>query len=374
VLPQCGTLFDLEYAILDSADYGECVLTYFCPVDESTRPIAGLYYDRGADESRPDVPMPSGVSIRDALGAAAGSSLWFFYGMDYEWRHTVRILETTRLDEEFPRRLLAGERAFPPFNCLSPDEYLACVEYATTGRRPEGYPPRIGELKRWHPERFDLSREKRSFDRGAFITITKEELERRSALTRAKDEFLCLLRGRAVDAFGKALIETVLARGSRSPWRTLVACPSCAGAGHVPTSVEGWIDAETSTAAWRCPRCASGGTISDEGGEPVRLPDVEDLIAGGDVVDIFVGRDEFMELARCEMPFGEAEGLLRAAELTERGIRIVGSAERMGTLQMFVEDHLADWACGNNVVTREREQRLERVADLLEAALSQVAP
>ena len=77
------------------------------------------------------------------------------------WEHDVRVVDFGKdWPEDFGRKLLAGERAFPPEDCGGTGGYEECVEVALRKKKD---PERLRWLERWHPEKFDFKETKRLF-------------------------------------------------------------------------------------------------------------------------------------------------------------------------------------------------------------------
>jgi hypothetical protein len=74
---------------------------------------------------------------------------------------------TVELDEEFPRVLLAGTRAFPHEDCGGIGGYERCAKFVLTGEDEWDEGDSLGEwLDGWRPEKFDLEAVKEKFDKG----------------------------------------------------------------------------------------------------------------------------------------------------------------------------------------------------------------
>lgn len=146
---------DLHEAIQDACGWRNCHLFQF--MDSKGRVLAELPGDEG-DETGPDAME---TLIAGAFGNRKGKVLKYIYDLGDFWEHEVKCIGVdTDWPEAFGRRLLAGERAFPPEDSGGVGGYLHCVKIAT-GKRKD--PERLKWLEGWHPEKFDFKETERLF-------------------------------------------------------------------------------------------------------------------------------------------------------------------------------------------------------------------
>jgi hypothetical protein len=145
-------------AIQRGCGWGECHLFAF--QDDSGEVIAE---SPGSDESErgPDARKEKLLSYFGPEGQASRSCM-YLYDFGDCWEHAVELLRTVDLPEQFHRRLVGGQRAFPPEDCGGVDGYRDCVRVAKGGKDPDELREWLPEG--WHPDNFDLESRKRAFD------------------------------------------------------------------------------------------------------------------------------------------------------------------------------------------------------------------
>ena len=116
----------------------------------------------------PHVPDARKVKLKDFFGSSGRDYCFYLYDFGDGWEHDVHLLRTVSLKGVFRKRLLGGERAFPPEDCGSYPGYERCVRVALG--EESGIDESDGvDLKRWmgawDPEFFDLKAIKKVFDR-----------------------------------------------------------------------------------------------------------------------------------------------------------------------------------------------------------------
>jgi len=147
---------DLHEAIQDACGWKNCHLFQFR--NARGRILAGL--PEGPDDvTTPDAKINP---LEKMLGSKKGQKLLYVYDLGDAWEHEVEVVDikkegTERLD----RRLLAGERAFPPEDSGGIPGYEDCIRVAC-GKKKDT------ELRRWlgswHPEAFELGATARFFN------------------------------------------------------------------------------------------------------------------------------------------------------------------------------------------------------------------
>jgi len=109
---------------------------------------------------------PSADEVKiDSFFQQAGDSCIYEYDFGDCWRHVVQLKSIASLSDQFRRKLVGGERAFPPEDCSGIIGYEECIdallipdskledmdEYAK-----EELLSRREWLGDWHPEHFDF--------------------------------------------------------------------------------------------------------------------------------------------------------------------------------------------------------------------------
>lgn len=167
LLRRAGTFQDLHKAIQDACGWQGYHLFEFRMGGRMGRALAGM----PDEEEQMDGPVPDAkrVKLVSYFGDPANRG-WCFYLYDFGdgWEHEVQLLREVSLGEPFRKRLLGGERSFPPEDCGSYPGYERCVRVVRG--EESGIDELDGvDLKRWmgdwDPEFFDLKSVKRTFDR-----------------------------------------------------------------------------------------------------------------------------------------------------------------------------------------------------------------
>ena len=167
LLPKTATFLALHQAIQDACGWWDCHLFRFYEKNPYGGSIAGIPDDRGMTEF--EIPDASRKKLPSYFGTDKGrkKSCGYQYDFGDDWLHKVTLKGAVKLDEEFPRRLLAGERAFPHEDCGGLDGYERCARFVLTGKDEWEDDEGLAEwLDGWHPEKFDLEATKEKFDRG----------------------------------------------------------------------------------------------------------------------------------------------------------------------------------------------------------------
>jgi hypothetical protein len=146
----------LHEAIQDASGWEHRHLFQF--KDARGRVLAGLP-DGPDDVTTPDAKINR---LDEVFGRKEGAKIQYVYDLGDYWEHGVELVDVVdgRTDQ-LSRRLLAGERAFPPEDCGGLPGYEECVLVAR-GRTKDG--ERLKWLAGWHPERFDFKKTARRFN------------------------------------------------------------------------------------------------------------------------------------------------------------------------------------------------------------------
>jgi hypothetical protein len=169
LIPETATFLDLHEAIQDAAGWQDYHLWRFDDLDEKGRrgkPVA--VHEMEAD----DGPMAKSVTLGKVF-TKTDKLVLYTYDFGDGWEHVVALDEIRTMDETFTRRLVAGERSFPPEDCGGIPGYEMCllalgrIEY----EGPADYKPSDEELAErrewlgdWDPDGFDLAAVAREFD------------------------------------------------------------------------------------------------------------------------------------------------------------------------------------------------------------------
>lgn len=161
-MPSTATFTDLHRAIQDAFGWEDYHLWEFTTASRARACFAGM---GGINEfTGEDVP-DGDLTLAGFFGGKIGESCFYVYDFGDDWEHRVRL---EAVGPAAPgRRLLDGARAGPPEDCGGVGGYGRFVEFVRTGQDPYGeHPEELREwLGDWDPEAFDLSEEKRRFDR-----------------------------------------------------------------------------------------------------------------------------------------------------------------------------------------------------------------
>jgi len=154
-----ATFADLHEAIQCACGWKNYHLYCFYAKAIGPNPIAGV-----PDEDYPGMPDAECVPIRTHFGPSR--RCLYLYDFGDGWEHEVRLEGAQELPEIFERKLLDGERAFPPEDCGGISGYEECVALTRaeklTKAEQRALLMRIG---RWDPERFERDKVARLFDR-----------------------------------------------------------------------------------------------------------------------------------------------------------------------------------------------------------------
>lgn len=167
LLRDTATLRQLHEAIQVAGPWQGYHLWEFCELGRPHRVIAGLPDDE-ADE-----PIPDGrrIKVRNYF-LRPGDRCLYRYDFGDDWEHEVQLRNIVVLPETFRRRLIGGERAFPPEDCGSVPGYFECLAAVGAYRYPRGEEgPDVEDLAErrvwlgdWTPE-FDMETIRKKFDR-----------------------------------------------------------------------------------------------------------------------------------------------------------------------------------------------------------------
>jgi len=162
VLRRSATFLNLHEAIQDACGWEDAHLFEFRIGGRQGRRLAGIP-DREWDEEIPDARK---VQLATFFGTTGGRRCLYLYDFGDGWEHEVTLRRIVTLKASLRRRLLDGQRAFPPEDCGSYPGYERCVAVARGARLTKD--EQECDLKRWlgdwNPERFELQAMKKHFD------------------------------------------------------------------------------------------------------------------------------------------------------------------------------------------------------------------
>ncbi len=122
-------------------------------------PIAGV-----ADEDDPGTPDAQRVLLNTHFGPYR--RCLYLYDFGDGWEHEVSLEGAPELPEVFERKLLGGERAFPPEDCGGISGYEECVALIRKGNPTNASERALKKwIGRWDPERVEIEKAARQFDR-----------------------------------------------------------------------------------------------------------------------------------------------------------------------------------------------------------------
>jgi hypothetical protein len=163
LLRTTGTTFaDLQRAIQDACGWLDYHLYRF---DEATpRGLVGVAQSPiEIEDSYDDTPSAERVALAPWVGKFAPRACHYLYDWGDEWRHDVVFRGIVQTDERFFRRLVGGERGFPPEDCGSMYGFERILEFRRTGVDPYGEDDLAEWLGDWQPE-VDIERVRAEFD------------------------------------------------------------------------------------------------------------------------------------------------------------------------------------------------------------------
>ncbi|MHC5056546.1 MAG: plasmid pRiA4b ORF-3 family protein [Planctomycetota bacterium] len=174
LLPKNATFLDLHRAIQDACGWSDYHMFDFFAKRPYGESLAGIPDDSGMTEH--EIPDASRRELLSYFGTGKGKKKVCGYMYDFgdDWRHKIKLKKIVKLEDDLPRVLLAGARAFPPEDSGGIWGYETCVEVATGQAKADPSDPRSAEqiesrrawLGDWDPEKFDLEAVKEKFDKG----------------------------------------------------------------------------------------------------------------------------------------------------------------------------------------------------------------
>ena len=162
LLRKNSTFHELHDTIQKACGWQNYHLFDFRPVGSQER-LAVSRYDEPYDED--DVAPVAGAVRIDSFFHAPGDRCIYVYDFGDDWEHLVELKGTERLPSQARRKLIGGERAFPPEDCGSIPGYYQCLEAfritdAELERLDEDQREDLLSVRKWFgdwaPGRFDF--------------------------------------------------------------------------------------------------------------------------------------------------------------------------------------------------------------------------
>lgn len=153
---------DLHFAIQHSIGWeNDHVHCFEEPKRRGKRIAGGTPVGELGDET----PDSAEVSLNEYFTSKRRNCV-YVYDFGDNWHHEVQLLGIETHQEDFARRLLAGERAGPPEDCGGVYGYEVLVEAIQTPEddRSDDQCERAEWAGDWNPEAFDLKAAAKEFD------------------------------------------------------------------------------------------------------------------------------------------------------------------------------------------------------------------
>lgn len=164
---------ELHLAIQDACGWANYHLYVFQDGRFRGSEIAGIPDEDRFEGGPPPTPDATKIKLADYFNCAEPSTIIYEYDFGDSWEHEVKLNKCVAIPERFKRRLLAGERAFPPEDCGGTPGYEECLEALEYRKTPdpdidayaeEALKDRLEWLGDWKPEGFDLESVKVAFN------------------------------------------------------------------------------------------------------------------------------------------------------------------------------------------------------------------
>ena len=165
LLKDSATFRHLHEAIQDACGWEDGHLYEFRDAKGKTA-IAGAPYEDPLEGEC--APADNQVRLASHF-ARKGTKCIYRYDFGDCWDHLVELKAVVELPERFKRRLVGGQRAFPPEDCGGIWGYDSCLK-AVGALKPDSdddsddLEERREWLGDWNPEAFDLASAKKDFD------------------------------------------------------------------------------------------------------------------------------------------------------------------------------------------------------------------
>ena len=160
-----GTFGDLHHAIQDACGWTNSHLFEFGDASGRNSIAVSEHFEESDSPCVNDVPLSCYFD--------RNQSCRYQYDFGDRWEHVVELKGKSELKESFERRLLDGDRTFPPEDCGGTWGYEECFHAATISDAElqkldalarEDILARRAWLGDWRPDAFDLKAAKKRFD------------------------------------------------------------------------------------------------------------------------------------------------------------------------------------------------------------------
>ena len=164
LLRKNSTFHELHDTIQNACGWMDCHLYLFRPNDLNRygeNLAVSPYFEAEINEVAP----PAWKIKLDTFFRKVGDQASYEYDFGDSWIHTVTLMAITRLPSQSRRKLVGGERAFPPEDCGGTSGYYQCLEaFRITDAELSKLDAETREelistkewFGDWNPERFDI--------------------------------------------------------------------------------------------------------------------------------------------------------------------------------------------------------------------------
>ena len=155
------TFRDLHRAIQDACGWEDYHMFAFHATEKGPV-IAGI----PDQEYSPDEPDAEKVKLRSFFDKKASTHGFYQYDFGDDWWHVVELVDSLVEPVSFTRKLLDGQRSFPPEDCGGISGFETFVE-VISGKAPSDGTERdelLQWLGDWTPDGFQLEESKKKFD------------------------------------------------------------------------------------------------------------------------------------------------------------------------------------------------------------------
>ena len=161
LIKEDSDFYDLHLAIQRACGWGNYHMFLFSTKWRKGQEIAGIPSDNPWGP-----PTPDAGQIPLCLFFRTGRRKKCIYTYDFgdNWMHEVQMNKIVEDPDVFHRRLVAGERAFPPEDCGGVGGYYRCLETLDPNTTDEDVLEFREWMGDWDPEAFDLNAMKKTFD------------------------------------------------------------------------------------------------------------------------------------------------------------------------------------------------------------------
>jgi len=168
-LKSSASFQDLHEAIQDAGGWFDGHLFEFQEPGRERRSLAGTEVpeeDRLFEDE--DLAPPARKAKVGSWFKKKGDKCVYLYDFGDGWELSVVVKGMVEDAAKFKRRLLGGERAFPPEDCGGPFGYELCVAVMSGEKIADWDEEELAERKEWlgdwRPEDFDLATARKGFD------------------------------------------------------------------------------------------------------------------------------------------------------------------------------------------------------------------